>query len=305
MDGNVDILCKVDKTAVVDYYSVRRSINNQNNFIEIDRIPFNSQDDLFYTDITALSSEKSYDYVIIPVDTCGVDVATGSVFDTVNGTTSLDTSIATTIFLKTEINNENDLSFFGSDEYINSINFNEYSKWLGNVEKYELYRSVNRQSFSQLPIYTFDRTNNDSEPLKYIDIVSDFGENGNGRFCYYIKAYEGKNNPYGATDNGSYSNISCISQTPIIYLPNSFTPNRDEHNEIFIPITYFVSEDGYLFSIFDRNGNLIFETNDPKKGWDGSYDGNLVQNGVYIYVMKYINGVGSLINKTGAINLIK
>ena len=305
LDGNVDILCKVDKTAVVDYYSVRRSINNQNNFIEIDRIPFNSQDDLFYTDITALSSEKSYDYVIIPVDTCGVDVATGSVFDTVNGTTSLDTSIATTIFLKTEINNENDLSFFGSDEYINSINFNEYSKWLGNVEKYELYRSVNRQSFSQLPIYTFDRTNNDSEPLKYIDIVSDFGENGNGRFCYYIKAYEGKNNPYGATDNGSYSNISCISQTPIIYLPNSFTPNRDEHNEIFIPITYFVSEDGYLFSIFDRNGNLIFETNDPKKGWDGSYDGNLVQNGVYIYVMKYINGVGSLINKTGAINLIK
>ena len=70
-------------------------------------------------------------------------------------------------------------------------------------------------------------------------------------------------------------------------------------------MTYFVSEDGYLFSVFDRSGNLIFETNDPKKGWDGSYKGNLVQNGTYVYILKYINGVGNLINKTGPVNVIK
>ena len=198
-----------------------------------------------------------------------------------------------------------ELLTFSSDEYINTITFNEYANWLGNVDKYELYRSANRQPFVILPIYTFDRNSNPNESLKYNDVVTDFGEQGNGRFCYYVKASEGLNNTYGPTNFGSYSNISCISQTPIIYLPNSFTPNRDEHNELYIPVTYFVSEDGYLFSIFDRSGNLIFETNDPKKGWDGSYKGNLVQNGTYVYILKYINGVGNLINKTGPVNVIK
>ena len=243
--------------------------------------------------------------MIFPVDTCGVTISTGSVLDPNTGLSTNDTSIATTILLKTQINLEEELLTFSSDEYINTITFNEYGNWLGNVEKYELYRSANRQPFVILPIYTFDRNSNPNESLKYNDVVTDFGEQGNGRFCYYLKASEGLNNIYGPTNLGSYSNISCISQTPIIFLPNSFTPNRDEHNELYIPVTYFVSEDGYLFSIFDRSGNLIFETNDPKKGWDGSYKGNLVQNGTYVYILKYINGVGNLINKTGPVNVIK
>ncbi|MDC3153859.1 gliding motility-associated C-terminal domain-containing protein [Bacteroidota bacterium] len=304
-NGYVDISCLVDNSAVVDYYSIYRSISNNNNFTKIGEIPFNGQENIFYTDNDALTSKNSYDYMIFPVDTCGVTISTGSVLDPYTGLSTNDTSIATTILLKTQINLEEELLTFSSDEYINTITFNEYANWLGNVDKYELYRSANRQPFVILPIYTFDRNSNPNESLKYNDLVTDFGEQGNGRFCYYVKASEGLNNTYGPTNFGSYSNISCISQTPIIYLPNSFTPNRDEHNELYIPVTYFVSEDGYLFSIFDRSGNLIFETNDPKKGWDGSYKGNLVQNGTYVYILKYINGVGNLINKTGPVNVIK
>ena len=186
--------------------------------------------------------------MIFPVDTCGVTIPTGTVLDQSTGLSSNDTSIGTTMLLNTQINLEEELENFSSDEYINTITFNEYGNWLGDVEKYELYRSANRQPFVIFPIYTFDRINSPSESLKYNDVVTDFGEGGNGRFCYYIKASEGLNNIYGPTNNGSYSNVSCISQTPIIFLPNSFTPNRDEHNELYIPVTYFVSEDGYLFN---------------------------------------------------------
>ena len=304
-NGYVDISCIVDITGVVDYYDVYRSVANMNNFNKIGEIPYDGQENIFYTDNTALTSEKSYDYIIFPVDPCGVTIPTGSVLDQSTGLSSNDTSIGTTMLLNTQINLEDELENFSSDEYINTITFNEYRNWLGDVEKYELYRSANRQPFVILPIYTFDRINNPSESLKYNDVVTDFGEGGNGRFCYYIKASEGLNNIYGPTNNGSYSNVSCISQTPIIFLPNSFTPNRDEHNELYIPVTYFVSDEGYSFSIFDRSGNLLFETNDPKKGWDGSYQGNLVQNGTYVYILKYINGVGNLINKTGPVNVIK
>ena len=51
------------------------------------------------------------------------------------------------MLLNTQINLEEELENFSSDEYINTITFNEYGNWLGDVEKYELYRSANRQPF--------------------------------------------------------------------------------------------------------------------------------------------------------------
>ena len=104
---------------------------------------------------------------------------------------------------------------------------------------------------------------------------------------------------------GSYSNIACISQTPVIYVPNTFTPNKDDHNEIFKPFTYFVSEKGYLFSIYNKQGVKLFETINPLKGWDGTFENNYVQNDNYVYYLKYINGVGELTEKTGVITLVK
>ena len=124
--------------------------------------------------------------------------------------------------------------------------------------------------------YVWDREINSDEELKYIDIVTEFGD-GNGRFCYYIEAVEGISNPYGPVLEGSLSNIACVSQTPVIYVPNTFTPNADEHNEVFKPVTHFVSEVGCLFSIYNREGEKIYETDDPQKGWDGSFMGKQVQ----------------------------
>jgi hypothetical protein len=157
-----------------------------------------------------------------------------------------DTSFAQTIFLQSEINKDYSESPSIDGEYTNTIIFNEYDKWLGDVSEYRLYRSVNREEFNLIPLYVWDRFNYPQEPLEFIDVVTNFGD-GNGRFCYYIEAVEGIETPYGSALEGSLSNISCISQTPVIYVPNTFTPNGDDHNEVFRPITYFVSEKGYSF----------------------------------------------------------
>ena len=101
------------------------------------------------------------------------------------------------------------------------------------------------------------------------------------------------------------SNIACVSQTPVIYIPNVFTPNGDEHNEVFRPATYFVSEKGYSFSIYNRAGEKLFETNDPQKGWDGSYNGEQVQNGNYVYYMQFLNGLGILTEKKDIVTLVR
>ena len=140
--------------------------------------------------------------------------------------------------------------------------------------------------------------------MQFIDIVTDYGD-GNGRFCYYIEALEGNATPYGPVLEGSFSNISCISQTPIIFIPSVFTPNGDEHNEVFHPVTYFVSDEGYSFTIYSRNGEEIFTTNNPLKGWDGTFNSNIVQDGNYVYHLQYINGVGDLTEKTDIITLVR
>ena len=91
----------------------------------------------------------------------------------------------------------------------------------------------------------------------------------------------------------------------MIFIPSVFTPNGDEHNDVFYPISFFVDEIGYSFTIYNRHGTEIFHTSNPKKGWDGTYLGNQVQNGNYIYHLQYINGIGKLTEKTDVITLVR
>ena len=297
--NSVEVNCLVDQDAIIDRYLIYRSFENSNNFSEIGSVSFNNSSTINYMDYSARPDEYYYQYQVFPVDTCNNIIPTPSVYQSVN-----DTSYGQTILLESEINIDygDDPQYF--EQYTNTLTFNEYENWLGNVNEYQLYRSINRDEFDVLPLYVFDRVNNPNEELKYIDVVTEFGD-GNGRFCYYIKAIEGNNNPYGPVTEGSYSNISCVSQTPILFVPSSFTPNGDEHNEIFKPITNFVSEIGYEFSIYTRSGAQLFSTNDPQKGWDGTFQGRFVQNDNYVYHISYINGVGDLTEKVQVFTLIR
>jgi gliding motility-associated-like protein len=300
-DGSIDLSCIVDITAVLDRYDVFRTIGQENNFSKIGEISFSGSSPINFNDKQVLTNENFYLYEIYPVDTCNQTLSPPPY----NAPEYMyDTSFAQTIFLQSEINKDYSESPSIDGEYTNTIIFNEYDKWLGDVSEYRLYRSVNREEFNLIPLYVWDRFNYPQEPLEFIDVVTNFGD-GNGRFCYYIEAVEGIETPYGSALEGSLSNISCISQTPVIYVPNTFTPNGDDHNEVFRPITYFVSEKGYSFSIYNRAGESIFKTDNPQKGWDGYYKGKEAQNGDYVYHIQFINSLGKLAEKTEIIHLVR
>jgi gliding motility-associated-like protein len=265
-------------------------------------VNFSGNTNFIFNDNLVNTNRNSYRYKVYPVDTCGVNLTPPSV----DNPSYLDTNIsyAQTILLGVEKNIDYSEISSLSSEFTNTLFFNEYEKWLGEVSKYELYRSVNNEPFNLWPLYTWNRNTNSDEELHYIDVVTNDGK-GNGRFCYYIKASEGNITPYGSVSLGSYSNITCVSQTPVIFVPNTFTPNQDDHNETFKPFTYFVSENGYLFSIYSKQGEKVFETNNPQKGWDGSFKNSQVQNDNYVYYLKYVNGDGVLTEKTGVITLVR
>lgn len=114
--------------------------------------------------------------------------------------------------------------------------------------------------------------------------------------CYILKG----TNKYGCIDLDTI----CVTVTRDwnVYIPNAFTPNGDDYNEIFIPIGYGLSE--IHLSIFDRWGVELFKSNKDKTGWDGTYKGKRCEQGIYIYQAEIITMAGNSILKTGHVTLL-
>jgi len=92
-----------------------------------------------------------------------------------------------------------------------------------------------------------------------------------------------------------------------LYVPNSFTPDGDSYNNVFRPVFppgYNIQK--YSMLIFNRWGELIFETEDPYDGWNGYYRGDLMQTGTYTWKIQAMDGITrESIALTGHCNLIK
>jgi gliding motility-associated-like protein len=70
-----------------------------------------------------------------------------------------------------------------------------------------------------------------------------------------------------------------------VFVPNTFTPNGDGLNDLFLPVGKSIAE--IQFRVFDRWGELLFQSNDLETGWDGTYRGELVKNDMYVWRMTY------------------
>ena len=73
--------------------------------------------------------------------------------------------------------------------------------------------------------------------------------------------------------------VTC--KEPEIFIPNAFSPNNDQQNDVML-VRGNTIEKVYL-ALYDRWGEKLFETNDQQHGWDGSYKGEKVPPGVYVY----------------------
>jgi gliding motility-associated-like protein len=84
-------------------------------------------------------------------------------------------------------------------------------------------------------------------------------------------------------------NIPVIAE-PIYYLPNTFTPDEDEHNQTWQAIfTTGFDPHSFHLAVFNRWGELIWETFDATQAWDGTYgpDGHKVPAGIYIWKLQF------------------
>jgi large repetitive protein len=90
---------------------------------------------------------------------------------------------------------------------------------------------------------------------------------------------------------------------PTFYVPNSFTPNGDGLNDIFRAIP--VGMANTYFRIFNRTGQVMFETSQYLKGWDGTFNGKLQPNGTYVWIVTGTDRDYKKVEMKGTVNLVR
>jgi gliding motility-associated-like protein len=90
-----------------------------------------------------------------------------------------------------------------------------------------------------------------------------------------------------------------------VYIPSGFTPNGDGLNDLFrVTGVEVISE--FNLKIFNRWGQIIFETNDKTKGWDGKLEGTVLSTGTFVYILKYTESTTGLSQTSkGTVTLIR
>ena len=141
---------------------------------------------------------------------------------------------------------------------------------------------------------------------KYINTGSDTLRTDNdlplndGIFGYRIRAKENS----GGNDGESYSNIIELTQNPILYAPNAFSPNGDNDNETWGVERAFVKD--YSIDLYNRWGQLIFQSTNTQERWDGTFKGTAVPQGVYFYKMRFTGyNDRKVFEKLGSITVVR
>lgn len=125
----------------------------------------------------------------------------------------------------------------------------------------------------------YSPTDNAEDPLH------DYAGNELGNYIVTLIA----TTPFGCIDTAQ--GMIVMREDLLFYVPNSFTPDGDDFNETFTPIFYSGFEtDDYHLTIFNRWGEIVFESYNWEIGWDGTYGSNkdfVAQQGTYIWKIEF------------------
>lgn len=119
--------------------------------------------------------------------------------------------------------------------------------------------------------------------------------------------------PDNCTDTARVSRAVSVQQGGTLLVPNAFSPSTTgssggvpgtgSRNDVFLPLMVGVTQ--FEMLVFNRWGELLFQSTDPTLGWDGYYKGQLCAQDVYVYKITAQYDNGERVVRTGDINLIR
>jgi len=268
-DETIGIRVHADVLAGLQGVRVDRSANEFGPFVPVASSAI-SGTPVSLTDTQVDVQSQPWYYRAVVLDSCGNE--------------SIASNTVKTIYLTSALNQL---------ELTATLQWNAFEGWDGAISGYHIYRFVP-----------------DATPVKvaevsgltdsYTDYLGD-AFYAHGRVYYYITAIEGVNS-FGFSDSSS-SNVSLVKVEPLIWIPNAFTPNGI--NPEFKPVIGFIDPEDYLLLIYDRWGEVIFQSEDHTLGWNGDTKQGGAPMDVYVYKLFFKSADGETHQRTGSITLIR
>ncbi len=104
-------------------------------------------------------------------------------------------------------------------------------------------------------------------------------------------------------EGGAVVNVK-VYQGPEVYVPTAFTPGSDGLNDILRVISVGMKE-FHFFSIYNRWGERVFTTSDPRNGWDGTIKGIPQASNTYVWMVEAVDYKGNKVFRKGTVTLIR
>ena len=114
---------------------------------------------------------------------------------------------------------------------------------------------------------------------------------------YYVLVTDENN----CKDSSENAIVHTLGRTEL-YIPTAFTPNGDDHNELFV--IHANNINSYNIIIYDKWGDELFVSDTIYKYWDGTFENNKVQQGTYFYIVEVIGVDENLFLKSGLIEVL-
>jgi gliding motility-associated-like protein len=266
-ENNILISYTIDPLSEITHFRLERRTGISGTFKEIAQ-PVSSGSKITFTDVRA-DKDTLYFYRLSAINNCNIPLTVSD--------------LGSNIILKLE-KSGNDLK----------LSWNSFKITSGNTLSNKLFINTGNGFEQKSVVLAGDTT----YTLAYKELMYQITT---GEVCFYISVSE-TSNPYGISSESLSSHI-CTSPAEIITTPNVFTPNSGTINAYFRPILSFTPKDYHLV-ITNRQGKVLFETNDYLAAWDGSQNGNSVAQDVCLWFLKVTTPSGKTITKTGTITVI-
>ncbi|MDR1345548.1 MAG: gliding motility-associated C-terminal domain-containing protein [Bacteroidales bacterium] len=169
----------------------------------------------------------------------------------------------------------------------------------GFYTRYDAYKArepvlfINSSRYATSYYWDFGDGNSSTEenPIYFYD---DFGQ-------YMVTVFA--TDDYDCVD--SFSNEVRLQDLASCYFPNTFTPNGDGYNETFGPVCHNIQMEDYLFVIYDRWSNKVFESHDIGSQWNGTINGKEAMPAVYVWHLLYRNERHKLQERKGFVTIVR
>jgi gliding motility-associated-like protein len=267
-NNNISLSFTIDPLSEIKTFWINRRRFADNDFVTLTNTLL-VNNNITFTDESADVTGR-YSYWLLAINRCGVALE--------------NSNVAGNILL--QLSDENDKLY---------LSWNSYNTWNGGIRDYTLYMNTGNGYAVKSMLLPADTTCT----IDYHDIMNDVSD---ARLCFYIEATE-ITNQYGITGK-SRSNTVCMLDIEKITVPNAFTPDNDNLNDLFKPVLSFTPLE-YQLIITDRQNNKVFETTDPLQSWDGTKGGSVLPADVYLWYLKLKTPSGKIISKTGTIAIVK